>query len=220
MPPQPNKRAPAAIPASSTKRVRTSPTSDTSTAASPSTPPSPLESTSPHPTSDDTESDADMQLSDIDADSSGTSTPAAGGCEFDWQDNTAFDPEECTRSRFPLFAKEDIVTRAPLTTPTDDKTKAELDQLTFHEWLDYFCRHPSFKRQRSFLYSDQQYTVLLALMVKGGKVKQFADDSNNLLEGDWTATEWSKWLWHVTAADTFKWQLCEYRGETVADITS
>jgi hypothetical protein len=164
-------------------------------------------------------SGADMQLFDIDADSSGASTPAADDFEFDWRDDTEFDPEDCTRSRYPLFAEKDIKTRTPLTSPADDKSKAQLDQLTFHEWLDYFCRHPSFKRQRSFLYSDEQYTVLMALMVKGGKVKQFVNSNAQELVGEWTATEWSNWLWHVTAADTFKWQLCEYRGKTVADIT-
>ena len=200
--------AAAAAAAAPSKRARPS----TATESTPVTPL--LLSTSD--TESDTGSVTSMLLSDHVASPSVPTSPIAGaaGDDFDdecWKDVTPFIGDECERSRFPLFSNQDAVTHTALTSPADDLTDAQQDELTFHQYLLYLFAHPEYKLQRRFLYSDQQYCILLNLMVKANKVQQFV--ASNSLD-----KRWSKWLYHSLSQDTFKWQLNEYRGETVSDI--
>ena len=83
-------------------------------------------------------------------------------------------PTQCLTSLLPIFREHHTVTREPSATPK--KTEQQLHELTFAQWLDYHLSHPSCATQRSYLFSDEQYCLLLSYVTSGRRVVDYAAD--------------------------------------------
>ena len=119
-----------------------------------------------------------------------------------------FDSDECQATRWPIFRKQHVVVRPPAA----DRTEAELGQLTFAQWLDYYLAHPSFKNQRKYLLSDQQYCLLLDYVTS---------DIDSIAEFAWQReldSQQQAWLYHHMSDDTYDYSIAEYKGASVAEL--
>ena len=186
----------------------------------PAHPPSPafseLSSSSPHSPSGSTESDlSPSELSDIhhsrhNSDSRHSSPIAATTpITSATADTELFKPDDCKPSHFPIFRDHQRVTYQP---PPADLTKDELQRLTFRQWLDYWLGHPAYKKQRTYMFTDEQYCLLLGYMT--GK-RQRVVDYKGQLNLDKQMTDW---LYRQTSECTYQYAVMEYNGGGPADI--
>jgi hypothetical protein len=162
---------------------------------------------------DSTESDTSMHEesdgshnSELGSDASDTALQSA--VEADAQDGTPFESDLCLRSRFPIFRDANVVVREP---PKAEKSEAELAEMTFDQWLNYFLSHPSFAGKRKYLLSDDRYACLLNLCVSQQRIPEFITERK-------LDNTWGKWLYHAMAQDTYKYILMEYAGRSALEI--
>ena len=96
--------------------------------------------------------------------------------------------------------------------PAADKTEAELAELTFVQWLDYYLAHKSFEVQRKFLLSDEHYCLLLDYVTS--KIDGIAEfGRQRQLE-----TKRQQWLYHHMGDNTYQYSMAEYKGASVAEL--
>ena len=124
-------------------------------------------------------------------------------------DTELFKPDDCKPSHFPIFRDHQRVTYQP---PPADLTKDELQRLTFRQWLDYWLGHPAYKKQRTYMFTDEQYCLLLGYMT--GK-RQRVVDYKGQLNLDKQMTDW---LYRQTSECTYQYAVMEYNGGGPADI--
>jgi hypothetical protein len=119
-----------------------------------------------------------------------------------------FDPDDCQPTRWPIFRRQHVVVRPPAA----DKTGAQLAELTFSQWLDYYLAHPSFKNQRGYLLSDEHYCLLLDFVTS--KIDGIAEFSRQR-ELD---SRQQQWLYHHMGDNTYQYSMAEYKGASVAEL--
>ena len=111
---------------------------------------------------------------------SAAAIPAA----FAAADTALYKPDDCKPSRFPIFREHQCVTYQP---PAADMTRDELQRLTFRQWLQYYLGHPVYARQRSYMFTDEQYCCMLGFVT--GK-QQRVVDYKGALNLDKPMTDW------------------------------
>jgi hypothetical protein len=119
-----------------------------------------------------------------------------------------FDPDECQPTRWPIFRSRHVVARPPAA----NKTQAELAELTFAQWLDYYLAHPSFVKKRKYLLSDEHYCLLLDFVTS--KLDSIAEFVRKRRLDD----RQQSWLYHHTGDNTYQYSMAEYKGASVAEL--
>ena len=139
---------------------------------------------------------------------SATPTSAAASAVASTGAVRTFDPDECQPTRWPIFRRQHVVVRPPAA----DKTEAELADLTFSQWLDYYLVHPSFKGKRKHLLSDENYCLLLDWVTSGvDSIAEFGRQRQ-------LDPQQVQWLYHHIGDNTYQYSVAEYKGASVAEL--
>jgi transposase InsO family protein len=104
-----------------------------------------------------------------------TGATAAVG-EVDWRNPTPFNGQAVLKSPFRIFRARDRVARPSV----PDKSDEELATLTFNQWLDYFLVHPQYQKKRNSFMTDEDYLLILELLVSKKTVSDFVAESPSI----------------------------------------
>jgi transposase InsO family protein len=95
---------------------------------------------------------------------------------------------------------------------TEDRTEAELQQLTFEQYLDYLLVHPDFEGERRHMLSDERYCLLLGFLTSAHKRVTDYGREKELDEAQ------VSWLQHAMGDNTYKYVVAEYTGASVSEL--
>ena len=115
-------------------------------------------------------------------------------------------------SLWPIFREHHVRRREAV----DDMSEAELEELTFAQWLEYYLSHADYEGERKFLLSDENYWLVFKYVTSGNPVAKIAAYAKaHGLDADQKAR-----LYHSMGDNTFKYSVQKYQGELDADVDS